>query len=450
MLSKLHTYIFIVGLLAIGFMAVITYEKAIDLMTLIPVGAFVTQICLILFFSRDDIWNSFKKPSETTLFFTVLVYSLMLGTVYMWISYYYDGDTFMFSKTDAMAYYTESMRVADVGFLEVMTDLTQRKAFDDWGAYFFDCLMMSIIPSKLFLNAIYMILGATSSILLYRIAQHYMPDMYAFIAALGYGTSSFLIFYSCTFLKEPLFVFLVISTVYHFYQYLNSSSRFSLFAMILCLVCVLFFRPAVAGMLAVSALAYYGITQNGKAISLFIYMGAAVAVVISMTMMKGAVDAYTAGGDVDAVIAYRSNENYSGSFNYFVSFFGAYLGPFPTIFSKEPGVPSHLQFYGSGLTYRLFFMFPFWYGVYTAYRKKALELLPIILFIVLEMCATAYIVASMELRKVLLHVPFMYVLSFYGIYHVFKSERAITAYKYFNFVFVLGVLFLWNVIKVKT
>ena len=95
-------------------------------------------------------------------------------------------------------------------------------------------------------------------------------------------------------------------------------------------------------------------------------------------------------------------------------------------------------------------MFPFWYGVYMAYKQRMLELLPIIVFIVLEMSATAYIVASMELRKVMLHIPFMYILSYYGIYHVFQSERSVTMFKYFNFVFVLGVLFLWNVIKVKS
>ncbi len=395
-------------------------------------------------------WKGYTIPSEKTLFFTVLVYSAMLGTVYMWISYYYDGDTFMFSKSDAILYYTESMKASDIGFFEVMKDLTKRKAFDDWGAYFFDCLMMSLIPSKIFLNAIYMFLGATSSVFLFRIAQHYMPNIHAYLAALGYGTSSFLIFYNCTFLKEPLFVFIVISVVYHLYQYLITQSYGSLFLTILCLSLIPFFRPAVAAMLTVSALIYYGITQRGKAISLFIYISAAVGGIVAMTMMKGAVDAYTADGDVDAVIAYRSNENYSGSFNYFVSFFGAYLGPFPTIFSKEPGTLTHLPFYGSGLTYRLFLMFPFWYGVYMAYKHKMLELLPIILFIVLEMSATAYIVASMELRKVMLHIPFMYILSYYGIYHIFQSERSITIFKYFNFVFVLGVLFLWNVIKVKS
>ena len=310
MLYKLHTYIFIVGILAIGFMAVMAYDRAIDIMTLIPLGAYVTQICLMLFFSREDIWKDFSTPSEKTLFFTVLVYSLLLGTVYMWISYYYDGDTFMFSKADAMSYYTESMRVSDIGFLEVMKDLTQRKAFDDWGAYFFDSLMMSIIPSKLFLNAIYMILGATSSVFLFRISKHYMPDIYAFLAALGYGTSSFLVFYNCTFLKEPLFVFIVVSAVYNLFRYLTTKSLGALFLTFLCLTFILFFRPAVAAMLAVSALAYYGITQRGKAISLFIYVGGAVGGVVAMTMMKGAVDAYTAGGDVDAVIAYRSNENY--------------------------------------------------------------------------------------------------------------------------------------------
>ena len=71
-------------------------------------------------FSQDE-KNVF---SEKTLFFTTLFYSAILGTFFMGLSYYYDGDTFMFSKNDAMFYFENSMKVEDIGLLENIKRLT--------------------------------------------------------------------------------------------------------------------------------------------------------------------------------------------------------------------------------------------------------------------------------------------------------------------------------------
>lgn len=442
MLYKLHTIFLILGVLTIGFMAAIVYEKAFSIITLGAVVAFITQGGFLLHFAREDERNY----SEKTLFSVVLIYSMMLGSVFMWISYYYDGDTFMFSKTDAMLYYNVSMHVAESGFRSGMESIMKNYAFDDWGAMIFDSIVMSILPYKLFLNAVYMILGAFSSVLLFRVGQNYMPDSYAFLAALAYGTSSYLILFHCTFLKESLFIFVVICSIYYLYKYITNQSPFSLFAAVLCLVVLLFFRPAVAGMIVVSAFVYYGITMKGTAISLFLYVAAIGGFFVSLKMIQGMVDSYTAGGDVDAVIAYRSNGSYSGSFNYFVSFFGAFFGPFPAFFSKSE-TPSRLVFYGAGLMNKLFLVIPFWAGVLYSIKNRILEMIPLILFILLEMVSAAYICASLELRKVLLHMPFMYILSFYGLYRWFRPVHMPHIITFINYVIVIGILLFWNVLR---
>ena len=272
-----------------------------------------------------------------------------------------------------------------------------------------------------------------------------MPDSYAFLAAMSYGTSSYIILFHCTFLKESLFIFVVICTVYYLYQFITNQSRYSLLAVALCLALLLLFRPAVAGMIAVSAFVYYGITQKGKAISLFLYAAAAGGFLISLKMIQGMVDSYTAGGDVDSVIAYRSNGSYSGSFNYFVSFFGAFLGPFPAFFSKSDS-PSRLVFYGAGLMNKLFLVIPFWAGLLYSIKNRALEMLPLILFVLLEMVSAGYICASLELRKVL-HMPFMYILSFYGLYRWFQPVRLTHFFTFFTYAVVIGILFFWNVLR---
>ncbi len=442
MLYKMHTIFLVLGILTIGLMAAITYEKAFSIITSGAVVAFVTQGGLLLHFSKEKE----RKYSERSLFIVVLLYSLFLGIVFIWISYYYDRDTFMFSKTDAMLYYNVSMHVAESGLKSGIKTIMNNYAFDDWGALIFDSIVMSILPYKLFLNAVYMILGAFSSVLLFRIGQHFMPVSYAFLAALSYGTSSYIILFHCTFLKESLFIFIVICTVYYLYRFMTDQSRYTFFGIVLCLALLLLFRPAVAGMIAISAFLYYGITQNGKAISLFLYAAAFGGFIVSLKMIQGMVDSYTAGGDVDAVIAYRSNGSYSGSFNYFVSFFGAFLGPFPAFFSKSD-TPSRLVFYGAGLMNKLFLVIPFWAGVVYSVKKRVLEMIPLILFILLEMISAGYICASLELRKVLLHMPFMYVLAFYGLYKWFQPVHLSQFFTFFTYIVVIGITFFWNVIR---
>jgi len=76
-------------------------------------------------------------------------------------------------------------------------------------------------------------------------------------------------------------------------------------------------------------------------------------------------------------------------------------------------------------------------------------LIPLITFTVLEMTLTGYIMASLELRKVLLHIPFVFILSFYGLYHAFQQYRLSRITTMFSYAFVVGAMFLWNVLKVK-
>ena len=411
-------------------------------MTLNSFVALATQLSLMVHFSREDKANY----SERTLFYTVLIYTFFLGIFFMLISEYYDGDNFLFSKQDAMYYFTLSSKAAGMGVFKGIKSIMANYTFEDWGALVFDTVVLYLIPSKLFLNAIYCLLGAIASVLLFRIGKVFMPKVYAFMAALAYSTSSYMVFFNCSFLKESLFVFVVICALYYQYHAIVLGSGRSLFGVAIFIGLVFFFRPAVAGLIAMSIFIYYGITLKGKAISLFLYAAALGALLASLKTMQDMFDNNTSGGNMDAVIADTSNQAYSGGFNYFVSFFGAFLGPFPTLLPKISG-PSPLEYLGAGLTYKLFLVFPFWYGVYVVLKNWVIELFPLILFIVLEMLLTAAVCASLELRKVLLHVPFMYILTFYGIYKGFSPHQTNRITTLICYSFAIGVILLWNVFK---
>lgn len=442
MLYKLNNNIFICGLLSICMIGCWLNQSALDMMAVGTLLAFISQMSLILFFSIEG-RNAY---SEKTLFIVVFLYSLMLGTVFMTLSYIYEGDTFMLTKADAINYYNLSMRAHDVGFLPNMAYIAKFYDFDDWGAFAFDSFLMSIIPNKLFLNFVYMLLGAISSVMLFRICLHYMPNSYAFVAALSYCTSSFLILFHCTFLKESLFTTIIISAMYNLCRFINKESSSALGGLILSVGLLFFFRPAVAAFIIMSIFTFFAIKQHGSALSLFMYMAGAVIFIIALQYMMTIADRYSAGA-VDKLEVSGNAKAYSGGFNTFVNLFGGFFGPFPTLFTKGGAAPSTLQFYAPSLTYRLFLVFPFFAGLYFVFKKKVLELFPITIFILAEMLASGMVVASLDLRKVMPHISFTYIVSFYGLSKWQAEGVGKIIPEVCIYVVAIGIMIMWNIVK---
>ena len=444
MLYKWLYNIFVIGLLTISLIGIWTNQFSFDLMALGTMVAFVSQMSLLLFFAQ----NEGGRFAEKTLFVIVLIYSILLGVVFMSLSEYFDGDTFMLTKKDAMLYYKGSMRANDVGFIENAAYIMKVRDFDDWGAFLYDSFLMSIIPSKFFLNFSYMLTGAISSVLLFRIGQHYMPEAYAFVGAMAYGTSSYLIMFHCTFLKESLFVFLVICTLYHLCKGIHQENSHAYPFAVLFLFLLFFFRPAVAAFIIISFAVYIAVKQHGSALSFFFYLAVIVGLVISLKYMMDMADRYSTSYDEKTELSGNAKA-YSGGFNVFVNLFGGFFGPFPTLFTKHETGPSTIQFYGAGLTYRLFMIFPFLGGLYLILRNRVLEMLPITIFVLVEMLATGMIAASLELRKVMPHMPLTYIVSFYGLSKWQESKVLQRFPNALVFGVAIGILLLWNVFKTK-
>ncbi len=441
---KLHNDIFITGILFFCILAGLSFNIAFSLLTFVTFFAYITQMGLLVNFSRiERVYNP-----DLTLFMTTLIYTVLLGTLFMLVSLYHDGDTFLFSKIDAFFYYRESIKSQQIGFWENAQRIIRTFNNDDWGNLLFNSLFLSIIPSKLFVNAIYMFTGAVTTVYLFRIGKIFLSGQSAFLSALAYGTSSYVIYYHCSFLKESLFVYFVVSAFYFHYCAIRKQSVLPLLTSFIFTFLAFFFRPAVAAFIVVSILLYYAVNNRKNAISLFLFLATVVILILSISIMQQNVDRYTSGGDIENVIAGTNNGSYSYSFNYFVSFFGAFFGPFPTLFFA-PDSPDNIGFYWPGLLYRLFIVFPFWYGVYIAWIRKEIKMIPLLTFVLVEMFSTGAVCASLELRKVILHFPFMYILSFYGMAYGYKPEINSRLISVINFSFVLGVLFLWTIIRTK-
>lgn len=298
----------------------------------------------------------------------------------------------------------------------------------------------------------YLLIGAITAVLLYRIGKYFMPESYAFLSALAYSTSSYVIMFHCTFLKESMFVFLVVCVIYFFNKSISDGDHKALLAVFVFIILILFYRPPLIAFLLVAIGTYYAITQRGKAVSVFLYGMIAVALVASLAFMQSQMDHYTEGGNTDELLAENGSQNYSGGFNYFVGWFVSFFGPFPTLFPLVSLGPRNMNFYGAGLVHKLFMALPLWIGVFYAVKRFNLQIIPLLVFTLVEMAATGFIMASFELRKVLLHVPFTYIITFYGIYQFENSEVSEgnkRLLEFAGYALTIGILFLWNVIRVK-
>lgn len=448
MLCRLHNNIFVVGLLTLGFLIVLTSNRAFCVITPVTVFAFVTQAALLVWYSDENRVHY----SEKALFLIVFLYGLLLGSLIIIVSNYYGGEEFLFEDPDAVLYYREGMKSVDFGILENAKRYTTNHPFTDWGALTFSSIMLSLIPSFYFVNVFYVFTGAISALLLFRIGKRFMSESYAYLASLSYSTSSYLILFHCTFLKESLFVLLVISVMYFFYKSIIDGKHGALFGVLLFVTLVAFFRTAVVAFLLASLTCYYAVTQRGSAISIFLYGIIAVGLVGSMAYLQTQMEFYTAGGDRDVILAESGSSNYSGGFNFFVGWFASLFGPFPTLFPTEALGPVTMNFYGAGLVYKLFLAIPLWIGVYFAIKNFDVIMIPLVVFVVIEIAASAYVMASLELRKVMLHIPFTYIIAFYGLYQLEKNNTSIATkhlIEYSGHIMAVGILLLWNVIRVK-
>lgn len=448
MIYRLHNNIFIVGLLTFCFLVVMSSGRALCAITPFTLFAFITQVSLLLWFSHDE--N--KSFSEKQLFLVVLFYSILIAGLIIVTSYFFFGEEFLWEDPDGVFYYEEGLKSTDMGLAENVNRIISKYGFDDWGALILSAFMMYIIPSSLFMNALHILTGAVSAVLLFRIGKHFMPEIYAFMAGLAYGTSSYLIMFHCTYLKESFFTFLVICAMYNFYRAIadhKNGALIHVFAFLFIMAC---YRPAVVAFLLVGFVGYYAVTQRGSALSLFLYGIILVGLAASMAFLQSQMDHYTEGGNTDELLAENGSHNYSGGFNYFVGWFVSLFGPFPTLFPNESLGPRNMNFYGAGLMYKLFLVIPLWIGIFYAIKHLKVILIPILAFTISEMAASAYVMASFELRKVMLHMPFIYVIAFYGLYCL-KKYKVSECYKHLSeigtHVLAIGILFLWNVIKVK-
>ena len=399
--------------------------------------------------------SQLSKPSgyyQTRNLVTIVsIYSLFFVFILNGVSYYYNQNFFVFSDDDAELYHVVALNLANDSFQAGIAKFLLYGTFEDLGAILFMSTLYKIVASNLFVNLIYLLSGVLASFYIFRIGRKLMSHKYAFIAAIAYSISSFVLWFHASGLKESIMIFLIIFFYDQYYKFITRKRIFNIILMILSLLSILLFRPAITVLILASIFSTL-IFSNIKSRKIFIVLPFFFILFFFTYDYIGLV--INKFIDPDGMASMLQNKEASGMvklsipFTIAVNTLAASIGPLPTII---PNTKIVLSFYSVGLIFRVLLSFAFWLGVYYANKNKVYKLFPLIFFVIFESFSLSYILEALELRKSLPHFFAIFLVSFWFLDFFnskdslsFKSrKKIIKLFKFSTIIFFLFIL-IWN------
>ncbi len=393
--------------------------------------------------SKRDI-GFYKIKNLATIVFTV---SILEVTLFHILSYYIEGDTFVFSKSDAILYHNIAMRTKDMSIIETIDYIsnTLRYGIDDWGAMLWTHCVYAIWPSQQFLGFMNCIVGTLTSVLLFDLSRNFMPRRYAFFAALSFSVASFVIVFHSQFLKETIMTLFIVAAFNSFITYIRKRNNKYIWLCLFLTLILLLFRTPIALLLLLS----FGITwvllymKGPVAITMVIILGLTIC---STPLFTAVYDRYLRGGNTEVILERKKELAQGGGVvNHVADPLAALAGPFPSIKVKSEIKPTYL--YASGLLYRFLLSAPFFLGVFYIIKRKHIRMYPLAIFFLANAIGVAISVKGLETRLSLPHLGMMYIIAFWFLAkHDYNRLNWIVPknIEYAYFAGILGLCLLWN------
>lgn len=403
------------------------------------------------------LWTCVNKEEEyfskMRLCLTVFLYSSTFVGLYLQMSFFYSGNTFLFSESDATAYSIQAQRMKDMGFLEAVTYISHIWDYDDWGAPMSMAFLLKIVPNKLFVNFCYIVMNTLCALMLYSIGRSLkMTQKYAYMAALSCATASYTMFFLGSYLKEEILCFLVIASFYLLYQYYKSQNLLYLAVGGFFSLLIIFFRVPVALFIWLSYASLLLLGSKGHIKRMLFFFIFAIVAVLALGFIMYSSERYANSGDVTDSYQYVTTT----LFQKVVSSLGALVGPFPTLFQITTVDFTSKPMFGAGLLFKFLLFFPFWKGFMYCLKSRAVEMYPLFLFAVIEMAGLCIVFDGLELRKAMPHVAIFILAAFWYMDRFDRDtteEIRMTSYYYWTYmgmrasiVVVFVFTLTWNVL----
>jgi hypothetical protein len=437
-----------------GFFYFIYYLNAVSDKYLII--HFYHFFCLLLLGGVYIYLIQFKKNSNyslNNLILLVAFISLVLIVCNNYLSYSLRGNYWVFCEADDLEYdkVARALNSSSMSFSGVLKSVgLSNLDFSDYGMIFYTSLIYSIFDSNLMINLSYWVLGLVSAKLMFELAGLFMEKKYAFFSTLLFFTSSFMGWFNSSGLKEPLMVFLVLLAFRNYGYYMNKSKKNRyLLPFSLSIIALLFFRPVLSIFIVFSTLATSLLSSNVKRFQKVLIIILSIILIYSFNFLfLLEFNRYTGGSYDQMVESLYSEEVIVGSniyFNSIVQIISAIFGVFPTI---NPDVRLLLSFFYPSLILKIFLGLFYTIGIYIAFKKNDVIILPIVLFSLIEIVALIFTFEVLELRKNIPHFMMYYLLMFYAINKIEKASVKIKSnIAFLNYIYIFvsfTLIFFWN------
>lgn len=416
MFKKLNTYAFILGTLLYAFFLPNIDNDYIALY-------FTNYFALVSFCSLN-----YYIIRQNNSFFNIRIlsvitftYPFLLVAIYKILSYSFNQNFFVFSESDAVAYHDYSIIFARTSYSEALKIFLKHYNYEDLGVFIIITSLYKFIESNLIYSFYNIIIGVFTARLIYKTANYSLPNRHAFLCAIAYCASSFVIWFHASGLKESTMVFLVVSTFYNYYRYQLNKNYKTLLACIATLLFLLLFRPAIVYLIILAILFSILISRKRSASTYVLLIIIVSILLLYASNFSKLYTQFTYGSTTELIYAKETEGMIKGGIllTYVTNIISALIGPFPTILNLKLVI----SFYAPGLIFKLLMSFFYVIGSIYIIKNKVKILYPILFFSFLELGSLAFILEALELRKSLCHFPFIYIISFWCIYQIIENNQ---------------------------
>lgn len=348
----------------------------------------------------------------------VFCYSAAYVCCYNLISWFYTGNLYVFSVFDAMVYNEEAGIMANMPLMSGLEYYLGRHEAEDVGMALVLTLLYKVIASKVMLSILYTFLSVITARAMFAIARRFMSLKYAFLCAVTYSFSSYVLWFHSSGLKESMLVMLIIVFYSQYYRLISDRKMPALIWMLIISGAILLFRPVLVVFCFVSIGLGTILKRKLNGAQLLFIVAAILAGIFFLETIMVSTDKFLLGGTESMLQNKEMSGMVKGSvaFTYLVNVLSSLFGPFPTLASTK----AYLSIFAPGLLLKLFVSLAFWFGCIHLVRIRLIKAYPLLIFVLLEMISLTYILEALELRKSIPHFPLVYIIAFIYIY---KSDH---------------------------
>ena len=257
----------------------------------------------------------------------------------------------------------------------------------------------------------------------------------AIIAAGLYGFNPFLYITASVGLKEVIFCFLIISSLYYMFRWRENKDIVSFVLCVCFILSTLFFRTAICLMLLI-CLGLYVITTNSnkKSVLWFLMICGICSPIFANYILE-----YFTGVSIEklmAIVRFRSSAMGSEIIGQIVHVCAALIGPFPNFFR----LGEYALLFSSGILLKSILNIFFFVGVWKVVYNLNYKFYPLVLYSLFGIVSVALFGVALDMRFVITFLPSTILVSLYAIRWI-KRVRFI----YYYLIFLVIITAAYNV-----